>query len=85
MRERATADPDRLGQLITAGALAAHTGLTTGAITGVVDRLARAGYVRREPNRRDRRSVIVSRVPSPAVQRLGPGIFAAPGRRPAGS
>ncbi len=65
---------DRLGPS-TAGALAAHTGLTTGAITGVVDRLARAGFVRREPNPRDRRSVIISRVASPATRRLGPEVF----------
>jgi hypothetical protein len=45
---------DRLGPS-TAGALAAHTGLTTEAITGVVDRLVRAGYARREPNLHDRR------------------------------
>jgi MarR family len=66
---------DRLGPS-TAGALAVHTGLTTGAITGVVDRLVAAGYAQREPNPRDRRSVIVSRVASPATQRLGPEVFA---------
>lgn len=43
----------------TAGRLAAETGLTTGAITGIVDRLERAGYVRREPNPKDRRSVLI--------------------------
>jgi len=48
---------------ITAGRLAGLTGLTTGAITGVVDRLERAGYVRRERDPDDRRRVIVSRVP----------------------
>ncbi|MGH2460296.1 MAG: MarR family winged helix-turn-helix transcriptional regulator, partial [Chloroflexota bacterium] len=35
---------------ITARELAEQTGLTTGAITGLVDRLERAGYVRRVPN-----------------------------------
>ena|SRR5881394_1792564 len=39
--------------------LAEATGLTTGAITGIVDRLERAGYARREPNPKDRRSVII--------------------------
>ena len=39
--------------------LAEATGLSTGAITGIVDRLERAGYARREPNPADRRSVIV--------------------------
>src|SRR5262249_58321839 len=33
---------------VTAGRLAEVTGLTTGAITGVVDRLEKAGLVRRE-------------------------------------
>jgi DNA-binding MarR family transcriptional regulator len=44
---------------MTAGQLAAHTGLTTGAITGVIDRLERAGFARRLRNTEDRRSVIV--------------------------
>ncbi len=39
--------------------LAEATGLSTGAITGIVDRLERAGYAKREPNKADRRSVIV--------------------------
>ena len=36
-----------LGGAATAGQLAAATGLSTGAITGVIDRLVKAGYVRR--------------------------------------
>src|SRR5262249_43014336 len=32
---------------MTAGELAERTGLTTGAITGVIDRLEKAGFVRR--------------------------------------
>lgn len=44
---------------LTAGRLAELTGLTTGAITGVVDRLERAGFVRRERDATDRRRVIV--------------------------
>lgn len=66
---------DRLGPS-TAGELAAHTGLTTGAITGVVDRLVKAGYARRETNPRDRRSVIITLAASPAFQHLGPQVFA---------
>lgn len=46
----------------TAGGLAELTGLTTGAITGVVDRLERAGFVRRVRDPRDRRRVIVEPV-----------------------
>ena len=41
------------------GWLAEKTGLTTGAVTGMVDRLERAGYVTRLPDPDDRRRVIV--------------------------
>jgi len=44
---------------MTAGELAAMTGMTTGAITAVLDRLERAGFVRREDDPNDRRRVIV--------------------------
>jgi DNA-binding MarR family transcriptional regulator len=44
---------------LTAGRLADLTGLTTGAITGVIDRLERRGYARREVDPADRRRVIV--------------------------
>jgi DNA-binding MarR family transcriptional regulator len=43
----------------TAGELATATELTTGAITGVLDRLERAGLVRRRRDRDDRRRVNV--------------------------
>ena len=43
----------------TPGQLAQATGLTTGAITGIVDRLEKAGYARRAPNPDDRRSLLV--------------------------
>jgi DNA-binding MarR family transcriptional regulator len=46
------------GQL-TAGELARATGLTTASITGVVDRLEAAGFVRRERDATDRRRVVV--------------------------
>src|SRR3954447_16148383 len=49
---------------VTAGRLAELTGLTTGAITGVVDRLERAGYVRRERDESDRRKVFITTVPA---------------------
>ena len=45
---------------VTAGRLAEATGLTTGAITGVVDRLEKAGFVRRERDESDRRKVFVT-------------------------
>src|SRR5690349_8273463 len=44
---------------MTAGRLAELTGLTTGAITGVVDRLEKAGLVRRERDESDRRKVFI--------------------------
>jgi DNA-binding MarR family transcriptional regulator len=48
------------GELVlTPGDLAKVTGLTTGAITGVVDRLESQGYVRRERGAPDRRKVII--------------------------
>ena len=50
----------------TAGELAELTSLTTGAITAVLDRLEKAGYVRREADPTDRRRVIVH----PVVERL---------------
>ncbi len=46
-------------KLATPGQLAQATGLTTGAITGIVDRLERAGYASREPNPNDRRSLMI--------------------------
>jgi DNA-binding MarR family transcriptional regulator len=44
---------------LTAGELAEGTGLTTGAITGVIDRLEKAGFVRRAKDPGDRRRVII--------------------------
>src|SRR5690348_14471870 len=50
----------------SAGHLAEILGLTTGAITGVVDRLASAGFVFRQTDPADRRRVIVQPVPEQA-------------------
>ena len=44
---------------LTAGELAVESGLTSGAVTAVVDRLERAGYARRVRDDRDRRKVKV--------------------------
>jgi DNA-binding MarR family transcriptional regulator len=44
---------------MTAGQLAATIGLTTGATTTAIDRLERAGYVRRKSDPTDRRRVLV--------------------------
>jgi DNA-binding MarR family transcriptional regulator len=48
---------------VTAGRLAELTGLTTGAITGVLDRLEHAGFVAREQDPNDRRRIIVRPLP----------------------
>lgn len=43
----------------TAGGLATITGLTTGAITGIIDRLEEAGLATRQFDHNDRRRIIV--------------------------
>jgi DNA-binding MarR family transcriptional regulator len=48
---------------VPAGRLADETGLTTGAITTVLDRLERAGYARRVRDADDRRRVLVELTP----------------------
>ncbi|GAA2795741.1 MarR family winged helix-turn-helix transcriptional regulator [Streptomyces showdoensis] len=48
---------------VTIGRIAELTGLTTGSATRLVDRLERAGYVRRERDAEDRRRVMVAPVP----------------------
>ena len=45
---------------MTAGELARATGLTTASITGVLDRLEEAGFVRRERDPHDRRRVVIA-------------------------
>jgi DNA-binding MarR family transcriptional regulator len=56
---------DLIGQHpgLTGSRLAAMTGLTTGAITGVVNRLERLGFVRREPHPSDGRRQLLQPVP----------------------
>lgn len=62
---------ERLGPM-TAGELAEMTGLTTGAITGVIDRLEKAGFARRERDPHDRRKVVVQVEREQALRELGP-------------
>ena len=63
---------ERQGPL-PASRLAELSGFTTGAITGIVDRLERAGYVRREKHPTYRRSVIVQPVkPEEGRKRVEP-------------
>jgi DNA-binding MarR family transcriptional regulator len=49
---------ERAGQL-TAGEIARQTGLTSGAVTALLDRLERAGWVRRLRDDTDRRRILV--------------------------
>jgi DNA-binding MarR family transcriptional regulator len=44
--------------------LAALTGLSSSGVTVALDRLEKAGYVRRKPNPADRRSLLVSLIPA---------------------
>jgi DNA-binding MarR family transcriptional regulator len=53
---------------ITPTRLAELTGLTSGAITGVLDRLEQRGIVRREPDPDDRRRVVVRVDPARAAE-----------------
>jgi DNA-binding MarR family transcriptional regulator len=52
---------------LTPGRLSELTGLTTGTVTGVIDRLERGGFVRRERDTTDRRKVLVTPVPEAMV------------------
>src|SRR5215467_10906818 len=56
---------------VTAGRLAELTGLTTGAITGVIDRLERIGLARRDRDANDRRKTLVRALPAVA-ERVAP-------------
>ncbi len=56
----------------TAGELARLTGLTTASITGVIDRLEKAGYARRRPDPSDRRRVVVELVMDRAAPAVAP-------------
>jgi DNA-binding MarR family transcriptional regulator len=53
---------------LTAGQLARLSGLTSGTVTGVIDRLEAAGFVRRERDPGDRRKVLVVPVPEGAAR-----------------
>src|SRR5574337_1367052 len=64
----------------TAGGLAKLTGYTTGAITGIVDRLEKGGYARRVPHPRDRRSVIIHPLRLPELRKQVGPIFASLGQ-----
>jgi DNA-binding MarR family transcriptional regulator len=52
---------DRVGTPLTPGELGERLGISSGATTAVVDRLERAGHVRRERDDRDRRRLTLHR------------------------
>ena len=56
---------------VTPGLLAERTGLTSGAITAVLDRLEKAGFVRRDKDPTDRRQVVVRLTPERAPELSG--------------
>ncbi len=47
------------GELASPGDIAAHLGITTASTTKLLDRLARAGHITREPHPTDRRALVV--------------------------
>ena len=55
-----------------AGRFADLTGLTTGAVTGVIDRLEAAGFAQREKDPSDRRKVIIRPLTAVAEHQIGP-------------
>ncbi|BDZ51825.1 MarR family transcriptional regulator [Frondihabitans sucicola] len=66
------------GTPATPGRIADALGLTSGAVTGVIDRLVRAGHVERRRDEHDRRIVRVHY--SEHAQRVARGFFAPLGR-----
>src|SRR5215210_5960646 len=65
---------------VTAGQLAETMGLTTGAVTGVINRMERAGYVRRENDPDDGRRVVIRPVPE-KLERVGADVLGSYERR----
>jgi DNA-binding MarR family transcriptional regulator len=58
---------------LTAGELAHRSSLTSGAITGVIDRLEKAGFAARQADPADRRKVLVRALPAIA-ERAAPAV-----------
>jgi|SRR3954468_11561250 DNA-binding MarR family transcriptional regulator len=64
---------------LTAGEIATGAGLTTGAVTGVVDRLEQHGYARRVRDDADRRKVLVE--PTPLAREMAEKLYYGMGER----
>ena len=69
---------------ITAGELGERVGLTTGAITAAIDRLERAGLVRRTRTPSDRRRGVIELLSNPEIERALQELYAPLGRAVAG-
>lgn len=57
---------------LTAGELAELTGLTTGAVTGLIDRFEKRGLVKRQLDKNDRRRVYIASNPKKIAALLEP-------------
>ncbi|WP_427895973.1 MarR family winged helix-turn-helix transcriptional regulator [Kribbella sp. GL6] len=68
---------------LTPRQLTEHTGLTSGTVTGVIDRLESHGFVTRRPDPADRRKVVVTPSLEAINERLAP-LYADQGNRLAG-
>ncbi|TCO44866.1 DNA-binding MarR family transcriptional regulator [Kribbella antiqua] len=65
---------------LTPRQLAEHTGLTSGTVTGVIDRLEATGLVTRQPDPHDRRKVVVTPSAEAIQEKLVP-LYAEQGAR----
>ncbi|MGH3153050.1 MAG: MarR family winged helix-turn-helix transcriptional regulator [Streptosporangiaceae bacterium] len=70
---------EQRGEPMTAGQLAQSAGLTTGAVTTLIDRLERVGYARRLQDTADRRKVLVE--PTDSLREQTRHIFSGLGAR----
>ncbi|SCF02100.1 MarR family winged helix-turn-helix transcriptional regulator [Micromonospora chokoriensis] len=55
----AVMDAELLGEPITPGRLGEHLNLSSGSVTALIDRLERAGHIRRDRDTTDRRKVLL--------------------------
>ena len=60
---------------VSAGELMGASGLTSGAVTGIIDRLVAAGYAERAPDPADRRRVLVTRATNSHLDEILASVF----------
>src|SRR4051794_41820114 len=73
-------DAARRGDAVTAGSLGAAVELSSASVTALLDRLERAGHLRRGRDAEDRRRVVLEM--SDAAMAAGGGVFGGPPRGP---